>query len=166
MIAPYQAFPTADGWAMIGAGSDTLFRRLAGALDVPDLADDVRYRDNPSRVRHRGPLIEAISARTRQWKTADLIAAMRAAGVPSAPILAVDGALAEPQTHATGVLVDAPHPRIPDYRSIGLPIEWDAERPPVRRVPPALGEHSDDILIALGHSAADIRALRAQGVIA
>jgi crotonobetainyl-CoA:carnitine CoA-transferase CaiB-like acyl-CoA transferase len=166
MIVPYQAFPTADGWAMIGAGSDALFRRLASALDVPELADDARYRDNPSRVRHRGSLIEAISARTRQWKTDDLITAMRAAGVPSAPILAVDGALAEPQTRASGVLVESPHPRIPDFRSIGLPIEWNGDRPPVRRVPPALGEHSDEILTALGYSTADIRALRAQGVIA
>jgi formyl-CoA transferase len=64
------------------------------------------------------------------------------------------------------VLVDAPHPRIPDYRSIGLPIEWDGHRPPVRHVPPALGEHGDDILAALGYTAAEIATLRAQGVIA
>src|SRR2546428_1782557 len=60
MIAPYQAFPTADGYAMIAAGSDALFRRLAAALGAPGLADEARFEDNPSRVRHRRQLVPAL----------------------------------------------------------------------------------------------------------
>jgi crotonobetainyl-CoA:carnitine CoA-transferase CaiB-like acyl-CoA transferase len=66
MIAPYQAFPTADGFAMIGAGSDALFVKLAAALGCPDLARDERFVDNPSRVSNRRALVEALSSRTRQ----------------------------------------------------------------------------------------------------
>jgi crotonobetainyl-CoA:carnitine CoA-transferase CaiB-like acyl-CoA transferase len=164
MIAPYQAFPTADGYAMIGAASDALFVRLAGALDAPELLGDARFADNPSRVRHRAELTAAVSARTRELKTADLLERLRAAGVPAAPILAVDQVLQEPQTQASGMLVGAPHPRLPDYRSLGLPIRWDGRRPGVRRVPPLLGEHTADVLTWLGYTLDDVRHLKTQGV--
>jgi len=166
MIAPYQAFPTADGYAMIAAGSDALFARLVQALGAPALAADPRFADNPARVRHRRELIDALSALTRAGKAADLLDRLRAAGVPCAPILTVDAVLAEPQTHASGMLVSAPHPRIPDYQSVGLPLLWDGARPAVRRVPPLLGEHSADVLTWLGYTLDDVRALRAKGVIA
>ena len=165
MIVPYQAFPTADGYAMIAAGSDALFARLVQALGAPALAADPRFADNPARVRHRRELIDALSALTRAGKAADLLERLRAAGVPCAPILTVDAVLAEPQTHASGMLVSAPHPRIPDYQSVGLPLLWDGARPAVRRVPPLLGEHSADVLTWLGYTPDDERALRAKGVI-
>jgi formyl-CoA transferase/CoA:oxalate CoA-transferase len=165
MIAPYQAFPTADGYAMIAAGSDALFARLAAALGAPELARDPRFADNPARVRHREALVAALSPLTRRRSSAALIDALREAGVPSAPILSVAATLAEPQTKASGMLVAAPHPRIPDYASLGLPLRWDRERPHVRRVPPLLGEHSTDVLTWLGYTLDDVRSLRRQGVI-
>jgi crotonobetainyl-CoA:carnitine CoA-transferase CaiB-like acyl-CoA transferase len=165
MIAPYQAFPTADGYAMIGAASDALFRRLAGALDAPGLLADPRFVDNPSRVRHRAAVVEAVSAHTRAFKTADLLERLREAGVPGAPIQTLDQVLRQPQTEASGMLVGAPHPRLPDYRSVGLPIEWDGRRPGVRRVPPRLGEHSADVLTWLGYTLDDVRHLKSQGLV-
>jgi crotonobetainyl-CoA:carnitine CoA-transferase CaiB-like acyl-CoA transferase len=165
MIAPYQAFPTADGFAMIAAGSDALFARLARALGVPGLAEDERFRDNPSRVQNRVALVDALSALTRARKTAEIVELLRTAAVPSAPILTVDAVMQEPQTRESGMVVAAPHPRLADYRSIGLPIQWDGRRPGVRRPPPALGEHSGDVLTWLGYTLDDVRSLRAQGVI-
>jgi crotonobetainyl-CoA:carnitine CoA-transferase CaiB-like acyl-CoA transferase len=166
MIVPYQAFPTADGYVVIGGASDSLFGKLCTALDATALAADERYRDNPSRVRNRPALIEALSTITRERKSADLVQTLRAAGVPTAPVLTVDQVTAEPQTRESGMIVSAPHPRHADYRSMGLPIQWDQRRPSVRRVPPALGEHSADVLTSLGYTLDDVRALRAQGVIA
>ena len=165
MIAPYQAFPTADGYAMIAAASDALFTRLASALDAPELARDARFADNPVRVGHRAELVEAVSARTRAFKTADLLERLRTAGVPSAPIHTVDRVLQEPQTQASGMLVGAAHPRLPDYRSLGLPIQWDGRRPGVRRVPPRLGEHTADVLTWLGYTLDDVRNLKSQGLV-
>lgn len=165
MIAPYQAFPTADGYAMIGAASDALFARLATALDAPEMARDPRFADNPSRVRHRAAVVEAVATRTRAFKTAELLERLRAAGVPSAPILTVDQVLQEPQTQASGMLVGAAHPRLPDYRSVGLPIQWDGRRPGVRRVPPQLGEHSTDVLTWLGYTLDDVRTLKSHGLV-
>jgi len=166
MIAPYQAFPTADGYAMIAAASDALFARLADALGAPALARDERFRDNPARVRHRAALVDELSARTREKKTAEIIELLRARGVPCAPILTVDAVLAEPQTRESGMVMSTPHPRHADYRSIGFPLQWNGRRPGVRHVPPALGEHSADVLTWLGYTLDDVRGLRARGVVA
>jgi crotonobetainyl-CoA:carnitine CoA-transferase CaiB-like acyl-CoA transferase len=165
MIAPYQAFPTADGYAMIAAGSDALFVRLARTLGTPALASDPRFADNPSRVQHRAALVEALAALTRGLKTADLLERLQAAGVPAAPILTVAAVMEEPQTRASGMLVRAPHPRLADYRSVGLPLQWNGVRPGVRRVPPRLGEHTADVLTALGYTLEDVRDLTAKGVV-
>jgi crotonobetainyl-CoA:carnitine CoA-transferase CaiB-like acyl-CoA transferase len=165
MIAPYQAFPTADGYAMIGAASDALFARLVGALAAPELGHDPRFADNPGRVRHRAALVEAVAARTRTFKTVELLERLGEAGVPGAPILTMDQVLQEPQTQASGMLIGAPHPRLPNYASLGLPIQWDGRRPGVRRVPPQLGEHSTDVLTWLGYTLDDVRNLKTQGLV-
>ena len=165
MIAPYQAFRVADGYVMIAAGSDALFVRLSAALGAPELAGDPRFADNPSRVANRAALIDAITRLTSARKAADVLEALRAAGVPSAPILRVDQVMEEPQTQASGMVVAAPHPRHPDYRSIGLPLSWDGVRPGVRRVPPKLGEHDADVLTWLGYTLDDIRTLKQQRVL-
>ena len=165
MIAPYQAFPTADGYAMIAAASDALFRRLVEALGAPALAADQRFAENPSRVTNRDALVAALSPLTRALKTDALIETLREAGVPCAPILTIDRVMEEPQTRASGMLVSAEHPRIPDYRSIGLPIQWDGRRPGVRRVPPLLGEHTADVLTWLGYTLDDVRSLTTRGLV-
>jgi len=165
MIAPYEAFPARDAWVMIAAGSDALFAKACEALDAPALARDPRFAGNPKRVEHRGALIEALSALTRAMSAEELLARLQRAGVPSAPILTVDQVAAEPQTEASGMLIPAKHPRLPDYRAVGLPIRWDGARPPVTRVPPLLGEHSTEILGELGYDPDTIRRLADRHVI-
>ena len=157
--------PQGSGTAMIAAGSDTLFRRMTDALGDPALAADPRFADNPARVRHRAELVALISALTQRLKTADVLERLRAAGVPAAPILGIDRVLEEPQTAASGMLLTAPHPRLANYRTVGLPIRWDRRRPGVRRVPPLLGEHSADVLTWLGYTLDDVRNLQTQGVV-
>jgi len=106
-----------------------------------------------------------VAGRTRALRTAELLDALRAAGVPAAPILSVAAVMEEPQTKASGMLLSVPHPRLSDYRSIGLPIRWDGARPGVRRVPPRLGEHTNDVLTWLGYSSDDARTLTAAGLV-
>jgi formyl-CoA transferase/CoA:oxalate CoA-transferase len=165
MVVPSQVFTTADGQAMISAGSDGLFQRLADALGEPGLATDPRFADNPGRVRNRQALVVAISVHTRQLATAELLERLRAVGVPAAPILGVDRVLEEPQTKASGMILTALHPRVPDYRAVGLPIRWDRERPGLRSVPPLVGEHSVDVLTWLGYTIDEIRTLQTKGVV-
>src|SRR2546428_10756082 len=61
MIAPFQAFPTADGFAMVGAASDALFARLAAALRCPELAPPQAVQGNPSPARNRAALVQTLS---------------------------------------------------------------------------------------------------------
>ncbi|MBI4608505.1 MAG: CoA transferase [Candidatus Rokubacteria bacterium] len=165
MIAPYEAFPTADGYLMIAAGSDALFARACQALGIPEAARDPRFADNPSRVRNRKALFDLIAGITQQETSGGLRERLRAAGVPCAPILSIDQVAAEPQTEASGMLVSAPHPRLSDYRSLALPISWDGIRPGVRRVPPLLGEHTTEVLRELGFSAEEIARLDQRKVV-
>ena len=165
MIAPYQAFPTADGYVMVAAPSDALFAKLVKALEVPSLGTDARFADNPSRVTNRGDLVEAISAVTRARKSADLIETLRRHDVPCSPILTIDRVLQEPQTRESEMLLRPPDPRVPDFTCVGLPIRWDGRRPGLRREPPRLGEHSEDVLTWLGYTRDDVRALHGEGVI-
>jgi crotonobetainyl-CoA:carnitine CoA-transferase CaiB-like acyl-CoA transferase len=166
MIAPYEAFPSRDGWVMIAAGSDALFGKCCAALGVPALATDARFSTNPGRVAHRAALVEALSAATRSLATGDLLARLHEAGVPTAPIQTLDQVAAHPQTDASGMLIAAKHPRLPDYRAVGLPIRWDGERPGVSRVPPLLGEHTAEVLSELGYDDSAIKELHARHVIA
>ncbi len=165
MICPYEAFPTRDAWVMIAAGSDALFGKLCEAVGAPGMAGDPRFRDNPARVANRAALGAALSAVTRGLDSADLLGRLQRAGVPCAPINTVDRILAEPQTEASGMLIPAKHPRLPDYRAVGLPIRWNGERPGVSRVPPLLGEHTAEVMGELGYDAATINELARRHVV-
>jgi len=165
MICPYEAFPARDAWVMIAAGSDALFVKACEALAVPALPEDPRFRDNPSRVANRKALVEALSAVTGALDSADVLARLHRAGVPCAPINTIDKVLAEPQTEASGMVVPVKHPRLPDYKTLSLPIRWDGERVGVTRVPPLLGEHTAEVLAELGYDAATIQELARRHVV-
>ena len=165
MIAPYEAFPTADGHLMIGAATDGLFQKACDALEIPRVARDPRFADNPSRVRNREALFDLLAEVTRQETAGVLLERLRRAGVPAAPIQTIDRVVTDPQTEASGMLPPIPHPRIPDFRTVALPLRWDGERPPVRRVPPRLGEDTDGILAELGYTRDEILRLAREKVI-
>jgi formyl-CoA transferase/CoA:oxalate CoA-transferase len=165
MIVPYEAFPVVDGWVMIAAGSDALFVKATGALEVPALARDPRFVDNPRRVEHRVALQEALARVTRTMTADELLGRLQRAGVPSARVSTMDQVATEPQTEASGMLAAVKHPRLPDYRPVALPIKWDGERPPATRVPPLLGEHSAEVLAELGYDHAAIQGLVERHVI-
>jgi len=165
MICPYEAFPTRDAWVMIAAGSDALFAKAARALGQGELPDDPRFTDNPSRVTNRAALFDTLAAVTRGLTSAALLERLQRAGVPCAPVQTLDTVAADPQTEAGGMLIPAKHPRIPDYRAVGLPIRWDGERPGISRVPPLLGEHTAEVLGELGYDPASITELASRHVI-
>jgi crotonobetainyl-CoA:carnitine CoA-transferase CaiB-like acyl-CoA transferase len=176
MIAPYQAFETADGRVMIGGGNDAIFHRLCGALELEELGRDPRFATNPDRVAHRVELADALEARTRALSTADLVDRLQGASVPCAPIHDVGEVVRDPQVRATGMLRGAP-PSVrwplsgwydgpgtspqasesrgaPDrgvagYVDVAIPPRWDGARAPVRRPPPAVGEHTEEVLAEL-----------------
>lgn len=144
MIAPYEAFPCADGSVMIAAGNDDIFGRLCRALEL-DLAEHPDFETNPARVANSRRLAEIVAAGTRQHRAEELLALLRQHRVPAAPIHTVASALEDPQTAATGMLRSCAHPAVEGYVDVPMPILWDGQRAPLRRLPPDAGEHQGEL---------------------
>src|SRR5438105_3606083 len=137
MIVPYQAFAAADGYMMVAAGNDNLFRRLCAVLDRPSLAEDPRFRGNKDRVVHRAelvPILAEIFVHKRRMEWADLL---QAAGIPNGPINSLDQVVADPQTEALGMIQRRPGSEL---GLVGLPLSFDGIRPPFAKPAPGLGE--------------------------
>ena len=103
-VVPYRDFQTADGYVLVTCGNDGHFLSFCRMLNLPELADDERFKKNPGRLKHRVELEAKLAAAVSGWTSADLFAAMEAAGVPGGPINSIDQTLADPQVAARGML--------------------------------------------------------------
>jgi len=137
MIAPYQAFPTADGELVIAAGNDSLFGKLAGVMGHAEWADDARFLSNRLRVANKPALVALIAAGTTAVTTAEMAARLDAAGVPNAPVHGIDQVAQHPQTEAVGMLRGDLAGKL---RFFGLPFSLDGERPGRDEPAPPLGD--------------------------
>lgn len=164
-IVPYQALQTADGHLMVAVGNDTLWRRFAPLIGLPELVDDPRFDSNPQRVANRTqliPLIEGALASRGSVAWADELSRV---GIPAGPINNVGSALEHPQVTARDMVLSTEHPTAGTLRMTGSPIKLSRYTATVRRPPPTLGEHTDDVLGELGYSATEIATLRDEGVV-
>src|SRR3954466_5495303 len=143
MIVPYQAFAAADGYMMVAAGNDNLFRRLAAVLDRPDVAEDPRFLTNKERVVNRRELIPILSDIFAAKKRAEWAAMLEAAGIPNGPINTLDQVVADAQTEALGIIQRKPGSEL---RLVGLPRSFDGEGPPFTKAAPELGEDNGSVL--------------------
>jgi crotonobetainyl-CoA:carnitine CoA-transferase CaiB-like acyl-CoA transferase len=159
-IAPYQVFAAADGGLMITAANDGLFRKLVGALDLAELADDPRFRTNPDRVTNRPALVEAMAPRLREQPRSVWLERLAAAGVPAAPVQDIGEVVADPQTEAVGIVR-----RVGPYPTLGPAFSADAERPEYRAPPPPLGAHTAEVLTEAGYSEQELEAMAEDGII-
>ncbi|MFO7571489.1 MAG: CoA transferase [Gaiellaceae bacterium] len=165
MVAPYQVLPTRDGELMIAGGNDRLFAALCEAVELPELVASPRFRSNPDRVANREALVEILSERLRERDTSEWTERLTMAGVPAAAVADVADVVHAPQTDALELLQRLPHPRIPGLRVPGLPVSFDGERARHRSAPPAIGEHTEEVLEELGYDAGEIGELEADGVV-
>jgi crotonobetainyl-CoA:carnitine CoA-transferase CaiB-like acyl-CoA transferase len=164
-LAPYQVFPTSDDPVMVAVGSDGLWRRFTAATGLDDLTDDPRYATNPDRVRHRDTLIPRITKALAARGCAEWTELLGAAGVPAGPVNTVPAALEQPQVAAREMVVELEHPVAGVLRMLGTAIKLSGQPASIRRPPPVLGQHTDEILAEAGYSASRIAELRGTGVI-
>jgi crotonobetainyl-CoA:carnitine CoA-transferase CaiB-like acyl-CoA transferase len=165
LTAPYQAFPTRDGWVNVGGANQSNWERIVKVIGRPELADDARFRTNGQRMKNLAALTALISERTRSRSSAEWIAEFEAAGVPAGPINKIGEMLADPQVKAREMVVEVDHPRAGRMKTLGTPVKFSATPGAVSRAAPLLGEHTREILDGLGYSPAEIEKLRGEGAV-
>jgi crotonobetainyl-CoA:carnitine CoA-transferase CaiB-like acyl-CoA transferase len=165
-IVPYTTYPTADGLIALAVGNDGQFARFAETIGRGEWARDARFARNPDRVTNRETLDALIAQALERDKSAAWIEKLRAAGVPCGPINSVAEALTDPHTLARDMVRTVKHPTAGDLKMVGIPFRFSDTPGAIRRAPPLLGQHTEEVLgVELGLSAERIAQLRAEKVV-
>lgn len=164
-IVPYQTFRAADGFVNVCCGNNALFERACRALDLEDLLDDARYADNAKRVRHRDSLVPRFERRIGELAKDEVVRRLREANVPVGPINTLGEVFTDPTVRHLGLIAEVDHPEAGRVRAPGIPVRMDGTPPSVRRAPPLLGEHTDEVLREIGYDPEEIAALRREGAV-
>ncbi|MDE3080436.1 MAG: CoA transferase [Paracoccaceae bacterium] len=139
-LAPYAVFDCADGWIIIATGNDSQYRRLCQILHLLDMAEAPDFLTNADRVANREDMTRRLTAATKTWAKADLLAACESAGVPAGPINDLAEVFADPQVVARGLQI-APD-GVPGVRS---PFTFSGAELDLNRPAPKLGQDQDEI---------------------
>ena len=159
-IVPYQPFEAADKPLIVAVGNDRQFARLAELCGHPEWASDERFSTNAARVGNRAEMVRLVGECIRQKPADEWFSVLEAAGIPAGPINSISQALADIQTqHRRTVRTIAGMPLV------GSPVRIDGERADAELPPPALGEHTSEVLESLAVDAAEVDRLRSAGVI-
>ena len=157
--APYQAFKTADGYAVIGATSPPTWTAFCRVTGLEHLPADPRWRDATARREHAVELAAIIEAVTVTRTTDAWMRDLGDAGVPCGRINDLGAVFADRHLRERGLFVDLPHPVLGSVRAIGSPLHLSDTPPVMRRAAPLLGEHTREVLAEAGVPRGDIEAL-------
>jgi formyl-CoA transferase len=145
-ICPYGMFATRDGYVDVCVGNDTQFQRMCEALNRPDLGSDPRYSTNPLRIANKPDLLAEVCRTLASMRSADVIDALEAAGVPVGPVKNIGEVLDDPATLDRNLVMTFDRDDVNGARVVNTPWKFDGQAPAVRLAPPHLGEHNDEIL--------------------
>ncbi|MEV0796816.1 CoA transferase [Kribbella sp. NPDC050281] len=147
MSAPYQALRTKDGYVTLGANNERLWQRLCAALEATDLEVDPRFVTNTDRMAHRDELAAELEDRLASGTTDEWVTLLLDAGVPAGPIRDYRQVLDEdPHVKARGMVQEVDHPVEGRVRVLGSPVRMSGTPARIRRHPPLLGEHTEEVL--------------------
>ncbi len=166
MAAPYQAMACSDGYFVMGANNQKLWLKLCAEIGRPELIDDPRFASNAQRLAHRAELQVELEKTFRQNTKDHWVTTLLAAGLPAGPILSYPEAFESEHGKARAMRMEIDHPIDGKVPSIGFPVKLSGTPQQVRRHPPLLGEHTDELLAELGIGAAERQALAEQGAFA
>ena len=159
-IVPYQPFEAADQPIIIAVGNDRQFARLAQLCGHPEWVSDERFATNGARVANRDAIVAMVADAIGHRGAAEWLEELEAAGIPAGPINRISQALDDVQAQHRGMVRT-----IAGTPLVGSPVRIDEKRADSELPPPALGEHTDEVLGGLGVAPAELQRLRAEGVI-
>ena len=164
--AIYETFPTRNGEKLfIGITSDNHWRSFCTKFERPDLFADGRFVDNTERMANRAVLREYITAIAQKYDIETLARMMDEARIPFSPVRTPSDLFDDPQLNAHERMLPIRMPKGNVAKLPATPICFDDEAPALRRQPPAAGEHTEEVLHALGYTKEQIGALRAGGAV-
>ncbi len=165
-IAPYEAFRARDRWFALAAANARQWATLCDAIGRPELKDDPRFATNGARVSNRPALVELLNDVFAARDAGEWLADLREAGLPCGPINAVPDVFGHPQAQARDLALEAEHPTAGSIQMTGFPYKLSQTPAKVRRPPPLLGQHTEEVLVdLLGYSADQVTALREREII-
>lgn len=160
--SPYGVYKTGDGWMVLStnAGDNpTQLGELIGSSEVAPL-----MKDNEAKMVNRDQLHTIIENRLVLDTTEHWIEKFRAVGIWCAKVNTYEDLPKDPQIIHNGIIKEIDHPVAGKFKAIGTPIEFSATPPTIRRTPPALGEHNEEILRELGFGEKDIERFKNAGI--
>ena len=165
-IAPSNVYPTVDGQVLVAANQDSVFRRLAAAMDAPELAEDPRFSDHRARGERQAELDGIIAGWTGSRGATEVLDRLHEAGVPAGLVYEPADMLADPHFRARDSIVHVPDEEFGEVAMPAVVPRLSATPGSIRGRAPRLGEHTDAVLTdLLGLSAQEIQDLRAAGVV-
>ncbi len=165
-IIPYQVFQAKDRPIAIAVANQKLWENFSRAVGRPDWLEDPRFSSNPDRVEHREALLPLVREVMASKTCDEWMEILVAAAIPCGPVNDMEHLFADPQVHHRKMVEKVPHPTIGELELGGIPIKYSETPGAVRRHPPLLGEHTDEILAeVLEYSPEKIGELRGAGVV-
>jgi crotonobetainyl-CoA:carnitine CoA-transferase CaiB-like acyl-CoA transferase len=163
-VVPYQVFAAKDGWVVAGTWGERDWAKFCDALGCPELAEDPGYDTNAKRIAQREELVRYLEERFQARTIAEWEQRFAEAGALFAPVNSFSQLVAHPQAAALGLTAEVEHP-LGRLRQLTVPIHMSESPPAIRRPPPLLGEHTEEILLERGWSQAEVERLVARGIV-
>jgi len=163
--APVGAYDTNDGNVYMSALGDPTWEKLARALDLDDLLSDERFADSDSRRENREELDELIESKTAEYETEELVDHMLERNVPVAEIKSVPEVLEDEHLQARGMIVEGETEDGDPITAPDVPMKLGSAEPERGKTPPALGEHSAEVLESAGYEPDEVADLLERGVV-
>jgi CoA:oxalate CoA-transferase len=168
-IAPYNVYPTNDGWMAIFCATDAHWPLLCKLMGQEELLADNRFANTVGRAQHMEEIDALVSAWSQQFTRNELTAILNAAGVPCGPVLTLDEVADDPHLKQRQMIIDLDHPVKGPIKVIGCPLKFYSEDGALEfdvLPAPGIGQHNDEVYTSLlNYSAADLDRFRAEGVI-
>jgi succinate--hydroxymethylglutarate CoA-transferase len=165
-IAPYEVFRARDRWFTLGAANTRQWEMLCEVIGAPHLKDDPRFVTNQDRVANRAVLVEILNETFSILDAKEWLEKLQKAGIPSGPINSIQDVFNHPQAPVRNFKLEIEHPTAGRVGLPGFPYKMSQTPAELRRPPPRLGEHSEEVLMGLlGYSSEQVAHLRERGVI-
>jgi crotonobetainyl-CoA:carnitine CoA-transferase CaiB-like acyl-CoA transferase len=168
-FSPFNAYPTQDGWLVIGIGHDAMWRSLCALIDRADLGDHPDWGRMDWRVEHNDQVDAMLTEWTRGKMTAGAVVKLEAAGIVASPVQDIDDLLSWPHLHARGMIETVAHPTLgvlPDLKAAGFPLKFSGAETGYGAAAAPCGTHNEDVYRdLLGLKPVEIEALKARAII-